>query len=104
MTQPAPQPQNHPDQPQDEPTKAQIQLAERIRDVLMYIGGNTTILQSDLERIKMKCDLFRKNRLCVKCVFFLDGSCVFWDKHYRKFTEDKKNGRFEQQPAPELQP
>lgn len=84
------QEQNPPEVQSPEPTQAQVLALEKVKSVLMYIGTNTQELKSDLERIHKKCDLFRKNKLCVKCVLFLDARCVFWDKHYVKFTEKKE--------------
>ena len=96
---PEAQPRNNPLLDEQQPTEAQIALGEKIRAVLMYIGTHTQELQSDLKRIHLKCELFRKNKLCVKCVFFLDAKCVFWDKHYQKFTEGKNEPTREPDPV-----
>jgi hypothetical protein len=70
--------------------KTKFDIASKLKAVLIYISSNTPELKNDLERIKMKCELFRKNKLCNKCVFFLDGSCVFWDKHYNRFSQQQE--------------
>ena len=85
----------------DEPSAAQVALAEKIRDVLMYIGSNTNELKSDLNRVHAKCKLFKQHKLCRQCVLFLDNRCVFWDKHFKQFeatvelnkNQEGQNGR-----------
>ena len=69
--------------------ESKFSMALQFKKVLSYITGHAVELQNDLERIKKKCDLFRKNGLCGKCVFCLEGQCVFWDVHYKKYMEIK---------------